>query len=54
MLSEVLKERDLQIDMKKRIEEMRQTDDNEERKRHEEAQTEFFKAEREKFEQRLK
>lgn len=53
-LSEVLKERDLQIEMKKQIEQMRQTDIDEEQQRFERGQREFFKAEQEKFEQRLK
>ncbi|CAF2716727.1 unnamed protein product [Rotaria sp. Silwood2] len=54
LLTEVLKERDLQIDMKKRIEQMRQSDENEERQRYQEAQNEFYKAEQEKIEQKAK
>ena len=50
----MLKERDLQIEMKKRIEQMRQTDDSEERQRYQDAQTEFYKSEQEKFEKRIR
>ena len=50
----MLKERDLQIDMKKRIAQMRQTDENEERQRYQDAQNEFQKAEQEKFEKRIR
>ena len=48
--SEVLKERDLQIEMKKRIEKMRQNDENDVQKRFEESQIEFDKGEKEKVE----
>lgn len=40
--------------MKKRIEEMRQNDEEEVRQRFQEAQTEFNKAEQEKFERKLR
>ncbi|CAF5140269.1 unnamed protein product, partial [Rotaria sp. Silwood1] len=50
LLTEVLKERDLQIEMKKRIEQMRQADENEECQRYQEAQNEFYKTEQEKIE----
>lgn len=50
----MLKERELQIDMKKRIEQMRQTNENDELQRNQEVQNEFDKTEREKFEKRAK
>ena len=54
LLSEVLKERDLQLEMKKRIEKMRETDENEEHQRYQEAQNEFYKTEQEKMERKMK
>ncbi|CAF3951801.1 unnamed protein product [Rotaria sordida] len=54
LLTEVLKERDLQIEMKNRIEQMRQADENDERQRFQEAQNEFYKAEQEKIEKKSK
>ncbi len=54
MLTEVLKERDLQLEMKKRIEQMRQTDEDNVHQRYQESQNEFFKAEKEKIEQKAK
>ncbi|UJR26116.1 hypothetical protein I4U23_007462 [Adineta vaga] len=54
ILTEVLKEREAQIEMKKRMEQMRQTSDNDELKRFQEAQNEFDKTEREKLEKRAK
>ncbi|CAF3177893.1 unnamed protein product [Rotaria socialis] len=54
LFTEVLKERDLQLEMKKRIEKMRETDENEEHQRYQEAQNEFYKAEQEKMERKLK
>ncbi|CAF0796131.1 unnamed protein product [Rotaria sp. Silwood1] len=54
LLTEVLKERDLQIEMKKRIEQMRQADENEECQRYQEAQNEFYKTEQEKIENKAK
>ncbi|CAF4975103.1 unnamed protein product, partial [Rotaria magnacalcarata] len=53
LLTEVLKERDLQLEMKKRIEKMRETDENEEHRRYQEAQNEFYKAEQEKMERKM-
>lgn len=44
----------MQIEMKKRIEQMRQTSDNDELKRFQEAQDQFDKTEREKNEKRAK
>ena len=44
----------MQIEMKKRIEQMRQTSDNEELQRYQQAQVDFFKAEQEKNEKRAK
>ncbi|CAF3190640.1 unnamed protein product [Rotaria sp. Silwood2] len=52
--TEVLKERDLQIDMKRRIEQLHQTDAEEERQRFQVAQNEYNKAEQEKREKRAK
>ena len=40
--------------MKNRIQNMRQTNEDEERQRHQDAQNEFYKAEREKMEKRTK
>jgi len=40
--------------MKKRIEQMRQTDEEDIRKRYQEAQNEFYKVEQEKIEQKAK
>lgn len=54
MLSEVLKERDMQIEMKKRIEQMRQTDENEDRQRFQDEQAEFYKSEQEKIQKKMK
>ena len=54
MLSEVLKERDMQIEMKKRIEDMRQTDDKDEHKRFQEEQAEFYRSEQEKIQKKIK
>lgn len=54
ILSEVLKERDAQIDMKKRIEQMRQADDNEEHQRFQDEQAEFYRSEKEKIEKKIK
>jgi hypothetical protein len=48
----VLKERDLQIDMKKRIEQMRNADQEEERRRFQESQNDVNKAEQEKREKK--
>ncbi len=44
----------MQVEMKKRIEQMRQTDENEARQRFQEAQNEFAKAEQEKLQQKAK
>ncbi|UJR22836.1 hypothetical protein I4U23_025866 [Adineta vaga] len=52
LLTEVLKERDLQIDMKKRIEQMRQTDAEEERQRFQASQNDVNKAEQERREKK--
>ncbi len=49
-----MKERDLQLEMKKRIAQMRQTDEENVRKSYQEAQNEFYKAEQEKIEQKAK
>lgn len=54
LLSEVLKERDMQIEMKKRIEQMRQTDDNEDHQRFQEEQAEFYRSEQEKIQKKIK
>lgn len=54
LLTEVLKERDLQVEMKKRIEDMRKTDENEDRQRYQDANVEFQKNEQEKFEKKIK
>jgi len=54
VFTEVLKERDLQIEMKKHIEQMRQTRENDELQRYQEAQNEIAKAEQEKLERRAK
>lgn len=54
MHTEVLKERDLQLEMKKRIEEMRQNDEADVRQRYQEAQNEFSKAEQEKLDKKAK
>jgi hypothetical protein len=54
LLTEVLKERDLQLEMKKRIAQMRQTDEDDVRQRYQEAQNEFQKAEQEKIEQKTR
>ena len=53
-LTEVLKERDLQLEMKKRIEQMRQSNEDDVRKRYQESQIEFDKTEKEKIEQKLR
>ncbi len=50
----MLKERDLQLDMKKRIEQMRQTDEAEARRRFQESQNDVNKAEQEKLEKKAK
>ncbi|CAF1246249.1 unnamed protein product [Rotaria magnacalcarata] len=52
--TEVLKERDLQIEMKKRIEQMRQTDDEQERQRYQVAQNDYLRAEQEKAEKKAR
>ena len=54
LLTEVLKERDLQIEMKQRIAQMRHTDDHEELQRLQNAQIQSDQAEREKLEKKLK
>ncbi|CAF1212960.1 unnamed protein product [Adineta steineri] len=54
LLTEVLKERELQIEMKKRIEEMRLASDNDELRRDQETLHEFDKAEKEKKEKKAK
>ncbi|CAF0804529.1 unnamed protein product [Adineta ricciae] len=54
LLTEVLKEREMQVEMKKRMEQMRQTSDNDELKRFQEAQEQFDKTEREKNAKRAK
>ncbi|CAF0865431.1 unnamed protein product [Adineta steineri] len=52
LLTEVLKERELQLDMKKRIQQMRQTDEDEERRAIENAHHDFNKSEQEKREKK--
>ncbi|CAF3177590.1 unnamed protein product [Rotaria socialis] len=52
--TEVLKERDLQIEMKKRIEQMRHTDDEQERQRYQVAQNDYIRAEQEKAEKKAR
>ncbi|CAF1577569.1 unnamed protein product, partial [Didymodactylos carnosus] len=54
LLGEVLKERDLQIEMKKRIEQSKQLDEAETRKQYEEAQRDFYKLEAEKTEKKAR
>ena len=54
MHTEVLKERDLQLEMKKRIEQMRQNDEEEVRQRFQEAQNDFNQAEQEKRDKQAK
>lgn len=50
----MLKERDMQLEMKKRIVEMRQNNEEADRQRYEDSQIEFQKAEKEKMEQRAR
>ncbi|CAF1224745.1 unnamed protein product [Rotaria sp. Silwood1] len=52
--TEVLKERDLQIDMKKRIEQLNQADAEQERQRYQVAQNEYNRIEQEKLEKRAR
>ncbi|CAF0778305.1 unnamed protein product [Adineta ricciae] len=54
LLTEVLKEREMQIEMRKHMEQMRQISDNDELKRFQEAQDQFDKTEREKNAKRAK
>jgi hypothetical protein len=54
LLGEVLKERDLQLDMKKRMEEIRQIDEDDARKRYQDAQNDLYRAEREKNENKAR
>lgn len=53
-MTEVLKERDMQLEMKQRLLEMRKNDEDETRQKYEEAQIQFQKVEQEKMEQRAK
>ena len=53
-MTEVLKERDMQLEMKKRLLEMRKSNEEETRQQYEEAQIQFQKVDREKMEQRAK
>lgn len=50
----MLKERDLQLEMKKRIEQMRQNDEEDVRQKYQVAQDEFNKAEQEKLDRKAK
>ncbi|CAF0867927.1 unnamed protein product [Rotaria sordida] len=52
--TEVLKERDLQIDMKRRIEQLHHADAEQERQRYQVAQNEYKKAEQERLEKKAK
>jgi hypothetical protein len=54
LLTEVLKERDLQIEMKKRVAQMRQSNEDDTRQRYEDAQNEYHKAEQEKMENKAR
>ena len=53
-MTEVLKERDLQLDMKKRVEEMRRADEDDVRLRYQDAQNDFQRAEQEKNEKKAR
>ena len=50
----MLKERDLQLEMKKKIEELRQNDEEEVRQRFQDAQNDYHRSEREKQEKRIR
>jgi len=52
--TEVLKERELQLEMKKKIEEMRVNDENDVRQRYQDAEQEFNKNEQEKKDKKFR
>lgn len=53
-MTEVLKERELQLDMKKQLEEFRKTDEEEVRQRFRDAHNEYHRAEKEKNERKAR